>query len=384
VRSPTITSRARRLRAGLLRDGGMALRVLKTGLASGLAWLLADHLFADGLPVLAPLAALLTVQVTVYRSLTVGLQRAAAVVAGVLLALLAARVLGMNAWTVGLLTAGALALGLALRLGQQAIQVPVSALLVLGLSAQSNVYPRDRVLETLLGSAVAVVINLVVVPPLFTPFADLRLAALAESIATLLAEIARGLTEGWDRARAHGWLQQARMLHEPVDESRESLGQAEESLRYNPRRAGGMSDTDRQRTALMALEHASFQARGIARTLTDLARSDPGAAARLSPRFGELLAATAAAAQCYAEALRGEAGGLDRLRTALATARERMAEASVALQAGGETDTACWQLLGALLSDAGRLLREIDPDAGPHAWAPAEAAAPPPDRVTPR
>lgn len=52
---------------GWLGDAGMGLRVVKTGLACALAWLLAESLLADPLPVLAPLAALLTVQVTIDR-----------------------------------------------------------------------------------------------------------------------------------------------------------------------------------------------------------------------------------------------------------------------------------------------------------------------------
>jgi hypothetical protein len=344
----------------------MGLRVLKTGLACALAWLLAESLLADPLPVLAPLAALLTVQVTIYRSVTVGLQRAAAVVAGVLLALLAARVLGLHAWSIGVVVSAALILGQLLRLGPQAVQVPVSALLVLALGAQSNLYPRDRVLETLLGGAVAVVVNLVVVPPLYTRSADQQLAGLADAIAGLLEDVAAGLAEAWDSARARGWLQRARRLHERIDQTRETLTQAEESVRYIPRRAGG-AETAHFRAALTALEHSSFQTRGIGRALADLAATDPEGAAALSPRFAELLASIATAMRAYAHALHGDAGGVERLRTALEVARERQQGAAAALAAGA--GSAAWSLHGSLLADAARLLREIDPDTGPHTEA---------------
>ncbi len=349
---------------------GLGLRVVKTGIACALAWLLAERLLADTLPVLAPLAALLTLQVTVYRSVTVGLQRAAAVMAGVLLALLAARVLGLHAWSVGLVITAALVAGQALRLGQQSVQVPVSALLVLALSGPSNLYARDRILETLLGGAVAVVVNLVVVPPLFTRSADQRLAGLAEAIAGLLADMSAGLTESWDRARAQGWLHRARRLHDPLDESRAAITQAEESVRYNPRRRrGGGARASIRPTALIALEHAAFQVRGIARTLAELSASDPDAGARLSPRFGELLGAAGAAFRAAGAALGGEPDGVDRLRAALATARDRLAEAEVALHAGAGAEPALWHVHGSLLADATRLLGEIDPDTGPHAEA---------------
>jgi hypothetical protein len=360
-----------RLLPGLLRgwlgETGMGLRVVKTGLACALAWLLAESLLADPLPVLAPLAALLTVQVTIYRSVTVGLQRAAAVVAGVLLALLAARVLGLHAWSIGVVVSAALILGQLLRLGPQAVQVPVSALLVLALGAQSNLYPRDRVVETLLGGAVAVVVNLVVVPPLYTRSADQELAGLADAIAGLLEDVAAGLAEAWDSARARGWLQRARRLHERIDQTRETLTQAEESVRYNPRRAVGGAETAHFRAALTALEHSSFQTRGIGRALADLAATDPQGAAGLSPLFAELLAAVAAAMRAYADALHGDAGGLEQLRRALEVARERQHEAVAALSA--DAGSVAWSLHGSLLADAARLLREMDPDTGPHTEA---------------
>jgi hypothetical protein len=352
---------------GWLGDAGMGLRVVKTGLACALAWLLAESLLADPLPVLAPLAALLTVQVTIYRSVTVGLQRAAAVVAGVLLALLAARVLGLHAWSIGVVVSAALALGQLLRLGPQAVQVPVSALLVLALGEQSNLYPRDRVLETLLGGAVAVVVNLVVVPPLFTRSADQQLAGLADAIAGLLEDVAAGLAGAWEHARARGWLQRARRLHERIDQTRATLTQAEESVRYNPRRAVSGAETAHFRAALTALEHAAFQTRGIGRALVDLAVTDPEGAAALSPRFAELLASIATAMRAYAHALHGDAGGLERLRTALEVARERQQGAAAALAAGA--GSVAWSLHGSLLADTARLLREIDPDTGPHTEA---------------
>ena len=47
-------------------------------------------------------------------------------------------------------------------------------------------------------------------------------------------------------------------------------------------------------------------------------------------------------------------------------ARERQAEATAALRAGAPVDSPAWSIHGSLLADSGRLLREIDPDGGPH------------------
>jgi uncharacterized membrane protein YgaE (UPF0421/DUF939 family) len=350
-------------------DRLMGLRVAKTGLAAALAWLVSARLFADSLPVLAPLAALLTVQVTIYRSVTVGLQRAAAVIAGVLLALLVAHAFGLHAWSIGVVTAAAMLLGQALRLGQQAVQVPVSALLVLALSAQSQLYPRDRVLETLLGGAIGVAVNLVVVPPLFTRTADMRLGELGSTIAALLDDVAAGLSRRWDHATAREWLMRARRLHQDLDAAREALAQAEESVRYNPRRLAQTAETAHFQAALTALEHTAFQVRGITRSLTDLAAADPAAAAALGPAIASVFGAEAQAMRAFGEAIGGDSSAaVDRLRDALARARGRQAEAAVAA-AVIDPGSPAWTIRGSLLADAARMLRELDPDSGPHAEA---------------
>ena len=350
-------------------DRLMGLRVAKTGLAAALAWLVSARLFADSLPVLAPLAALLTLQVTVYRSVAVGLQRAAAVIAGVLLALLVAHVLGLHAWSIGVVTAAAMLVGQALRLGQQAVQVPVSALLVLALSGQSQLYPRDRVLETLLGGAIGVAVNLVVVPPLFTRSADMRLGELASTIASLLDDVTTGLSGTWDHAAARAWLTRARRLHQDLDAAREALAQAEESVRYNPRRLAQRAETAHFQAALTALEHTAFQVRGIARSLTDLAAADPAAAAALGTALVGVVGAVSQAMRAFGEAIGGDsAAAVDRLRDALAQARGRQADAAVAA-AVTEPGSPAWAIRGSLLADAARMLRELDPDSGPHAEA---------------
>jgi hypothetical protein len=71
--------------------------------------------------------------------------------------------------------------------------------------------------------------------------------------------------------------------------------------------------------------------------------------------------------RAYADALHGDAGGLEQLRRALEVARERQHEAVAALSA--DAGSVAWSLHGSLLADAARLLREMDPDTGPHTEA---------------
>ena len=77
--------------------------------------------------VLAPLTALLVAQVSLYQTLRSAISRVAAVVAGVLLAVGLAALAGFTWWSLGITIAVALAIGYALHLGDNTLEVPISA-----------------------------------------------------------------------------------------------------------------------------------------------------------------------------------------------------------------------------------------------------------------
>jgi len=142
------------------------LRTAKTTLAAVVSWELALRLPGTTPPVLAPLTALLVTQITLVETITGSLQRVGSVTAGVLMALLVADLLGLHWWSVGLVMFVSLVLGQILRLGPHRVEVPISALLVLTLGGTPGV-ARTRVLETLIGAGVGVIVNAVLVPPVY-------------------------------------------------------------------------------------------------------------------------------------------------------------------------------------------------------------------------
>ena len=83
---------------GLLRDRleGPLLHAAKTAVAAGFSWFVAANLLGNQIPVFAPLAAVLTVQVTIWQSVSRGLQRVAGVMVGVLVAGVFAHLAGIN------------------------------------------------------------------------------------------------------------------------------------------------------------------------------------------------------------------------------------------------------------------------------------------------
>ena len=136
----TVDRIRQRGRSALLR----ALRLTGTALASYLAAL---ALHTSDQPLLAPLTALIVVQVTLFSTLTSGLQRVASVTAGVLLAVGFSSLVGLTWWSLGILVAVSILVGQLLRLGPHLIEVPISAMLVLavggGRGCRNRPHRRD-------------------------------------------------------------------------------------------------------------------------------------------------------------------------------------------------------------------------------------------------
>ena len=117
-----------------LREGGRAalLWSLRITVAATASYVVALLIFPGTQPLLAPLTAMLVVQVTPVSLLASGLDRVVAVVAGVSLAVAFSVVVPLHWWSLAVLLFVSLTIGQALRLRSNLIEVAISAMLVLG------------------------------------------------------------------------------------------------------------------------------------------------------------------------------------------------------------------------------------------------------------
>ena len=288
---------------------GPLLHAVKTAVASGFSWFVTANLLGNQIPVFAPLAAVLTVQVTIWQSVSRGLQRVAGVMVGVLVASAFAHVAGIHAWSIAVVIFVSLLLGRAMRLGTQgSIQVPISALLVLVLGATTGGYGVDRVVDTAIGAACGILVNLAVFPRIHLGEANARVRSLAEGLGSLV----RGVAAWVDRAEAatgtspenpaptsplgdaaaapppedpDSLLVAARLLSDRVTAAARAVGNAEESWRWHPAARRQRQAVENLHAAIPVLEMVERQVRGIARTAAEAgARWDlpPPAAAALT------------------------------------------------------------------------------------------------------
>ena len=124
---------------------------------------------------------------------------------------------------------------------------------------------------------------------------------------------------------AYERLLEARELDREVDEAREAIGRAEDSLRLNPRRRLLGDPSDELREGMGPLEHSVILVRGLCRSLVDL------------------------------DTVTGGRGPDPELRAG----RDEVAKA---MTGGAREEPGAWQVHGHLLANVDRLLSELDPE----------------------
>src|SRR3954469_19049701 len=181
-----------------LRTGwrGAVLWSLRITVAAVISYVVATLLFPGTQPLLAPLTAMLVVQVTPVSLLASGLDRVVAVVTGVSLAIAFAAVAPLEWWSLGVLIFLSITLGQALRLRANLIEVAISGMLVLGVGSLAvEAAAGQRIAETLVGATVGIAANLLFPPRIASADAARAIDGLADSISALLNRAAAELTE---------------------------------------------------------------------------------------------------------------------------------------------------------------------------------------------
>jgi uncharacterized membrane protein YccC len=298
-----------------------------------------------------------------------------------------ASITGLTWWSLGLVVAVSIIAGRLLRLGPNLLEVPISAMLVLAVGG-NGVAALGRVVETLIGAVIGVLVNLVIAPPLYVRPAGEAIAELAVRLGDFSRDLAAALQGDWSRQIAEEFLTQARRLGDDSIRADAQLDRAEESARLNPRGRLARDAGPRLRTSLAALERAQVNLRNLARVLLDRTFFVPedeqdrpyppesrAAIADVLRTVADLLCDSPAVTGQHSTAPDTDQGIAAHLAT-LDQARDRLAAALV-VDAGA--DHAAWSQYGALVDTVDRLRVELAT-----ALHPPETPWPPPALVAPR
>ncbi|CAL9335860.1 hypothetical protein SUDANB121_00178 [Nocardiopsis dassonvillei] len=355
------------------RERETAVLVLKAALAATLAWVVAHGVMGAATPAFAPFAALMMVEVTLYRSLLRSLRMVAAVLLGITLVTGLVVLAGTGPAVFAAAALLALALGRWRRLGDQGTQVATAAFFAFSVFVSLNgvrellVQGAEILGVVLTGSVIGVAVNLLLLPPLRLRGAAGAVAALAGDLRRLCEDMGNSLCGGLpDSDTAREWGERTERLLRQARQARQATGTARESTFYNPRwllhrRRVPVREHDR---LIDALERTVHRTASIARSLERGRREGDETAPAVVTRCGELLLAAADAWGVLeewegtdepgwkppVERFHGEVERAGRLeRTLEETRRER----------GGPALDDPWLPYGALLVESARLVDEL-------------------------
>jgi hypothetical protein len=332
-------------------------------------------------PVLAPLTALLVLQASTYETVRSGVKKVLSVTVGVLVAVGVSELIGFSWWLLALLIAGALLIGRMLRLGDDLLEVPISAMLIFS-SVGMQAAATGRVVDTLAGAAAGLIGGLAFTPLRVQPARE-AVGGLAGRLAELIDRMAADLLADPDPAVVAEWLSKSRSLRGEIERVDDALRTAADSAKLNPRAlvaAESVPVTDMTvslRGGLETLEHAALTVRGLARSVLDAAALDSSASPvrdaatrkRLADvltqlgevirTYGSLLQAMPAGSESLESELAAQLAQTHRLQDGLAELLEPRADVLPVADAAGGTPGGSagteWPLRGEILAHIDRL-----------------------------
>ena len=326
--------------------------------AAILSYLLTVWLIDGPVDLTCALTALLVTQSSARSSLKMGVVRVGAVLTGVLVAIGVSTWVGLTWWSLAMVIALSLLLAAVLRLGDQTLETPISAMLILAVGGQ-GIGAEVRVLTTLIGAGVGMSFNLLLPPRL--PIA---------SAVRQVRDVARGEAEslreaGWSmmqrpitRGEVGTWLDGVRDISAIAREAHESVSTIEELRHLNTRSISAPRVEPILRNGLDALDRSLYAVRGLYflmhREAPDVSTLDDGYGEDVRAAFAVLLEHVADSVESFGALLEADAEGSDdevdrNLGRSIEASGEAMAILTDLLMVDPQDETSLWLLRGSIL-----------------------------------
>jgi uncharacterized membrane protein YccC len=164
--------------------------------------------------------------------------------------------------------------------GSSGIWVGVTALLMISYGTAGNLlYLAERMGESVLGAAIGVAVNTLILPPVHLQHTREAVTALAGEVRDLLHSVADDLRGDWDTDTASHWLRAARRLDSTVLRADDAVSWGRESVRFNirwlvHRRRGRTPLPSSFESPLSVLKEVSEQVKRITEALVTAAHQD--------------------------------------------------------------------------------------------------------------
>jgi hypothetical protein len=299
VRRAPEGSLTQRLLRSAARSWATAWLIGITAIAACTAWVAALLLGIEA-PVPAAAGAVITVALSLNRSMRTGLSLVGATAAALLVAFALYQWWGLHVWTVGVLVIVSLIIGRVLRLGPEgSLQIPVTALFVYFLGeALTNDVIVTRIVATLLGVAIGLAFSFVAHPERPEERMTEQLSEIGGRLGALLVAMGHVSADRLTRRQATEWLTEARALAVATRHLGEEIEELGLGRRFSvgSERAVGRAILDQY----SLLQQTSDHVNSIARGLFD---ATSRGSVRLPEGVGQMLSSTGEALSVHADSM---------------------------------------------------------------------------------
>ena len=342
---------------------------LRLTTAAVISYLLTLRFTEGPIDLTGALTALLVVQATNFSTLKMAAVRIGAVVLGVLIAVALTTWTGLTWWSLALAVSASLVTAKVLRLGPQALEAPISAMLILGVHG-ADIAVETRVLTTLIGAGVGVAFTLALPPPVPWRSAASAVARVGWGAGAALSQAADDMADApVTRPRAESWVSAVDDVRGAVREAAWLVDTVGDARRLNVRAVG---TTDREpplRSGLTTLEQTAAAARAlflvVAREAPETDTPEDGYGDEVRRAFSVVLAEMAAAVRRFGLLVEAEVTGregeaehaLDRSLDALREARAILTEL---MFVDARSEPQLWLLRGSVLTAVAHVLAQLD------------------------
>ena len=243
-------------------------QIIVTSIAAAVAWFVGDKLISKG-GLVAAIVCVLSIRVSLYKSIREGAGQIIGTAIGAGIALLAVTVFDSEFLVIGMTVLLSAVIARAIRLGEVAsVNVPVTALIVIGPGISEST-ALHRFSSTLIGAVVGIAFSYFSHPKTPAGRTSDQLRQVGKKAAQQLGQMAEGVAAGYSQNRAGEWLTEARQLVEEIPNLRSQSLEAKRYARWSPLQEADLADQLYLRA--VALEHIVVQVRSVARSLFDLA-----------------------------------------------------------------------------------------------------------------
>lgn len=350
-----------------------AIQVTRLTVAAVVAYVVAGRLIPAGaVDVTAPLTALLVVQASTVGTLRMGLVRVVAVLVGVLVAVGVAAAVGLTWWSLAVVIGASLVLAKVLRLAEQSLEAPISAMLILAVSSP-ELAAEVRIGLTLVGTVVGVAFSLVAPVAIPNARAAESVRRVARSQAALLHEVA--LTLGGRSPQPEevtAWSDWSQDIDREIDDASAAVRAAEESRTLNARALTTAKVHDRLRSAVERLDRCLGAEQTLLSALAGAPAlapdADDSAGADLRRVFAVILDDVANGLRALGDVLGAQPGSrnstqpgiaADRLAEIVRESRAVLTEL-VLLDVDPRQNRDLWLVQGSMLSAVDQILTQLD------------------------